>query len=205
MSDFLKRMFGSFGRAFLSWVASSRITPNQITCMGLILVFANCVFYLFYRDAYCLGVGLSLSFAFDSLDGTIARITNMQTKFGGYLDAVVDRYQEICAFLAIAWVNDCWLVIFFVTTGSLLTSYNKARAAVESHVENKSWPDLLERPTRMWLLNGALILDDAIPVPDFLGGRLLVLMLVVLGVLTHFTALQRVFRARRLLKSSPRE
>jgi archaetidylinositol phosphate synthase len=201
LSSFSRHALGSFGRWFLSWIANSGVTPNQITCIGLLLVFANCAFYLFYRDAFCLGVGLSLSFAFDALDGTIARLKGMQSKFGGYLDAVVDRCQEIAAFLVIAWVNDYWSLIFFVTTGSLLTSYNKARTAIEIPVDNKSWPDLLERPARMWLLNGALILDDAIPIPAFLGGRLLHLMLIVLAVLTYFTAIQRFFRARQLLLS----
>jgi phosphatidylglycerophosphate synthase len=202
MTEFLKRLFGGFGRWFLHWVADSGVTPNQITCIGLLLVFINCGFYLLYRDAFWLGVGLSLSFAFDSLDGVIARLKGMQSKFGAYLDAVVDRCQEIAAFFAIAWVDNYWALVFLAATGSLLISYNKARAAMEIPIENKSWPDLLERPQRMWLLNGGLILDGAIRVPDFLGGRLLYLVLVILAALTYFTALQRFFRARGMLQSA---
>jgi phosphatidylglycerophosphate synthase len=199
LSNFLKRIFGAFGRWFLNWLASSDVTPNQITCLGLMLVLANCAFYLVNRDTFWLGVGLSLSFTFDSLDGVIARRQGTTSKFGAYLDAVVDRYQEIAAYLVIAWVNDYWPVVFFVITGSLLISYNKARAALEIPVDNKDWPDLLERPRRMWMLGAALILDSVCPMPAALGGRLLYLVLVVLAVLTHFTALQRFFRARRML------
>lgn len=199
LSTILKHIFGSFGRWFLAWLANSDVTPNQITCMGVMLVMSNCAIYVFNRDTFWLGVGLSLSFTFDSLDGVIARRQGTTTKFGAYLDAVADRYQEIAPFLVIAWVNDYWIVVFFVITGSLLTSYHKARTAIEIPVNNKQWPDLLERPRRMWLLGAALILDWVCPVPEVLGGRLLYLVLIVLAVLTHFTALQRFYRARLML------
>jgi phosphatidylglycerophosphate synthase len=199
ISKFLKHIFGSLGRWFLQWLTSSDVTPNQITSMGVILVCANCIFYVFNRDTFWLGVGLSLSFTFDSLDGVVARRQGTTSKFGAYLDAVADRYQEIIPYLVIAWVNNYWMIIFFVVTGSLLISYNKARTAIEIPVDNKDWPDLLERPRRMWILGAALILDSFCPIPAVLGGRLLYLALVVLAVLTHFTALQRFFRARRML------
>src|ERR1700684_4222591 len=112
LSTFLKDVFGSFGRWCINWLANSDVTPNQITCIGLILVSANSAFYLYNRDTFWLGVGLSLSFTFDSLDGAIARRQGTTSKFGAYLDAVVDRYQEIVAYLVIAWVNDYWPVVF---------------------------------------------------------------------------------------------
>jgi phosphatidylglycerophosphate synthase len=199
LSKFLKHIFGSFGRWFLNWLASSDVTPNQITYMGLALVSANCALYCLHRDTFWLGVGLSLSYTFDSLDGVIARRQGAASKFGGYLDAIADRYQEMVAYIVIAWVNDLWPVIFFVMTGSLLTSYAKARTAIEMPVDNKGWPDLLDRPRRIWILCAALILDSAIPIPKAFGGRLLYLVLVGLAVLTHFTAFQRFFRARRML------
>jgi phosphatidylglycerophosphate synthase len=199
LSSFLKRKFGSLGRWFLNWLANCDVTPNQITCIGVALVTANCIFYLFNRDTYWLGVGLSLSFTFDSLDGVTARRQGTTSKFGAYLDAVADRYQELVTYLVIAWVNDYWAVVFFVITGSLLISYNKARTAIEIPVDNKDWPDLLERPRRMWLLGAALILDSAFPLPAILGGRLLYLVLIVLAVLTHFTALQRFYLASSML------
>ena len=202
LNSFLKHLFGSFGRWFLNWLANSDVTPNQITCIGMALVFANCGLYLLHHDTFWLGVGLSLSFTFDSLDGVVARRQRTESKFGGYLDAIADRYQEVAAYMVIGWVNDYWPVVFFAITGSMLTSYNKARTAVEIPVDNKGWPDLLDRPRRLWLLCAALILDDVVPIPTALGGRLLYLALVCLAVLTHFTAVQRFFRARRMLLAS---
>ena len=199
ISNYLKRWRGPFGLSLLDWLAKSDITPNQITCIGLTLVLVNCALYPLHRDIFWFGVGLSLSSTFDALDGFIARRQGTQSHFGGYLDAVTDRYQEIAAYLVIAWVNDCWPVIFFVVTGSLLVSYTKARTAIEIPIDNKGWPDMLDRSRRMWILGGTLILDGTIPMPAALGGRLLYPVLIVFAVLTHFTAVQRFFRASRSL------
>jgi phosphatidylglycerophosphate synthase len=198
----MQASFAAMGRAALRGAVASGLTANQVTWLGLVLVLANCAFYLVHQSAYWLGVGVSLSYAFDALDGALARQTGTASKFGGYLDAVVDRYEEIVTCLVIGWVNGWWPTLFVVVTGSLLISYNKARAAIETPIDNKAWPDLLDRPRRMFILGGGLILDGAIPVPGVLGGRLLYLALLCLGILAHFTAVQRFLRARRLLTAA---
>ena len=80
-----------------------------------------------------------------------------------------------------------------------MVSYNKARTAIEIPIENHTWPDLLERLERVVILSLALLLDFFFTLPDFLGGRILFLALLILGVLAHLTAIQRFFRARRML------
>lgn len=176
------------------------VRPNHLTWLGLTLVVVSCLLYALHRSSFWLGVGLAVSFSFDALDGAFARAQGHVTKFGGYLDAVVDRYQEVLAFLFIAAVTGWWAVSFLAVTGALLTSYNKARVALEMPIENKNWPDLLERPQRLVLLVAGLILDGLVPLPDFLGGRFLYLALGVLAVGTHVTAIQRFLRARGMLE-----
>jgi len=112
---------------------------------------------------------------------------------------VIDRYQEIAAYLAIAWIEGWWPVCFLAATGSLLVSYTKARTAIEMPIDNARWPDLMERLERIIVLCAALVLDSLIPLPAALGGRVLLAGLVILAVLTHLTAVQRFRRARRLL------
>jgi len=191
----------TFGHRLISIIAGSGITPNEITIIGLLLVLGNCAAYLWHRNAYWLGGGLAASFAFDSLDGTVARYQNSQSAYGSYLDAVVDRYEEIATYFVIAWVNGWWTVSFIAVTGSLLISYNKARTAIEKKIENKAWPDLLERHARGWMLCAALICDVIVPIPSSMGGHLLLLVLVMLGALTHLVAVQRFLRARHILLS----
>jgi phosphatidylglycerophosphate synthase len=198
----LRKSAETFAGRILNWLARTGVSPNQITCMGLVLVTINSGLYLLHRDTLWFGVGLSFSFMTDYLDGALARQEGAVSRFGGYLDAVADRYQEIVAYCVIAWVNDYWAVVFFVVTGSLLTSYNKARTAIEIPIGNKGWPDLLERPQRLSLICLALIIDSFIPVSSGLGGRMLYLILIVLALFTHITAVQRFFRARRMLLAS---
>jgi len=181
------------------------LSPNQVTVIGLLLVLANCGLYAMHRSTLWFGILLAISFAFDGLDGAVARLTGRTSKFGGYLDAIIDRYQEAAVFLALAIVEDLWLPCFLVVTGSLFISYNKARAAVEIAIDNDKWPDLLERLERIVLLCALLILDPVLNDIFALDGQILRYGLWVFAVLTHITAIQRFFRARRLIDEAGAE
>jgi CDP-diacylglycerol--glycerol-3-phosphate 3-phosphatidyltransferase/archaetidylinositol phosphate synthase len=184
-------------------LARAGLTPNQVTWIGLVLVLANSAGYVAHRQSFWFGVGLIVSFSFDGLDGAVARLTGLSSKYGGYLDAVIDRYQEMAVYLAIAWVTGWWLAAFFAVTGSLMISYNKARTAMEIAIDNHNWPDLLERFERIVIICAALVLDPFIPLPAFLGGSVLFLGVVFIAVLSHVTAIQRFIRARGMLLRMP--
>jgi archaetidylinositol phosphate synthase len=180
-------------------LARAGLTPNQITWLGLLLVLGNCALFFLYHNTLWFGVGLALSFAFDGLDGAVARIRGMSSNYGGYLDAVVDRYQEIAVYFTIAFVTGWWMLSLVAITGSLMTSYNKARTAVEVAIDNNSWPDLLERLERVAILCAVLILDPLIRLPAAWGASVLSLGILAIGVLSHVTAIQRFVRARGLI------
>ena len=185
----------------LAFLALSGVSPNQVSCIGLTLVLCNCVFYFVHRSTFFFGLGLALSYSADALDGALARHVDQTSKFGGYLDAVIDRYQEIASYVVLGVINGWLLPAFLVMSGSLMVSYNKAAVAIETPIEDKAWPDLMERQNRVVFFCTALILDDAIPIPPAWGGHLALIALYYLAVLTHFTALQRFLRARRILLS----
>lgn len=199
LDGYSKSTIDRFWDALARPLARSGLTPNQVTWAGLVLVLANCALYLWHQSSIVLGLALAVSFAFDSLDGAVARLQGTSSKYGGYLDAVIDRYQEIAAYLAIAWVEGWWPACFLAATGSLLVSYTKARTAIEVPIDNAKWPDLMERLERIIVLCAALVLDSLVALPAVLGGRVLLVGLVGLAVLTHLTAVQRFRRARRLL------
>lgn len=192
------------GRGVVAMLTRFGATPNRVTLLGLVLVAVSCAAYLLHRSPFWFGISLAIAMSCDALDGALARAQGSVTKFGGYFDAVVDRYEEVAAFLAVAWVTGWWLVCFLAVTGATLTSYNKARLAIEIPVDNKAWPDLLERPQRMALLVAGLVLDPFVPLPGWLGGRLLFVVLAALALLTHVTAIQRFLRARRNLDAASR-
>lgn len=176
------------------------LTPNMITWAGLLLVLVNCLLYLLHENNLALGILLALSFSFDALDGAVARLTGLASKYGGYLDAVIDRYQELAIYLVLAYVNNFWGVCFLAITGSLLVSYNKARTAVEIPINNENWPDLTERLERIILICAGLVFDPFIPVPDPLNNSFLFNIILLTGILAHITAIQRFFRARKMLR-----
>ncbi len=185
-------------------LARAGLTPNQITWLGLLLVLANCAVFYLYRSTFWFGIGLAVAFTFDGLDGAVARMRGMSSKYGGYLDAVVDRYQEIAVYITLGLVTHWWLLCLLAITGSLMTSYNKARTAVEIAIDNNSWPDLLERLERVVILCAALIFDSLVHLPQSWGVSILSLAILAIGVLSHITAVQRFIRARGLIQQQTR-
>lgn len=182
----------SLAFGFANRIATLRITRNQITVIGLVLVAMNCALYLWHRDPFMLGTGLIAAYVFDTLDGIGARAQGTSSRFRGYLDAVIDRYQEVVTLLAIGWVTELWLPVLLFLSGTLLTSCNEPRRAVEQPIDNKGWPDLLAKPTRTFFLCAALIGGSS--VHWFLPGGLW-----LLANMTNLTAIHRVIRAHFLL------
>jgi CDP-diacylglycerol--glycerol-3-phosphate 3-phosphatidyltransferase/archaetidylinositol phosphate synthase len=180
-------------------LARAGLTPNQVTWLGLLLVLAGCAAFYVYHSTFWFGIGLAVAFTFDGLDGAVARMRGLSSKYGGYLDAVVDRYQEIAVYFTIAAVTGWWLLCLLAITGSLMTSYNKARTAIEMPIDNNNWPDLLERLERVAILCTALIFDSLIRLPQSWNMSVLSLAILSIGVLSHLTAIQRFVRARGLL------
>ena len=172
------------------------LTANQVTLMGLGLIAVVSLAYVWHQAPFWYAITLAIAFSADSLDGAVARLRHESSAFGGYLDAIVDRYQEMIAIAALAYVSDAWAAGFFALSGAFLTSYMKARAAMETKVDNVAWPDFFERQERIFFIGLALVLQS------LLGSSLDVIpgALWLLAILTHATALQRFLRARKLLK-----
>lgn len=172
------------------------MTANQVTLMGLALIGLVSLAYAWHRAPFWYALTLAIAFSADSLDGAVARLRKESSAFGGYLDAVVDRYQELIAIAALAYVHQCWAAAYFAFSGAVLTSYMKARAAIERPVDNVAWPDLFERQERIVFICVALVCQS------LFGAEVEVIpaALWLLALLTHATALQRFRRARRLLQ-----
>lgn len=176
------------------------LTANQVTVAGLLIVAAMSVAYLWHGSTLWYGIGLIFAFSADSMDGAMARLRGESSHFGGYLDAMVDRYQEMMVLAALATATGNWPAAFAVLGGSFLTSYAKARTAVETPVSNSDWPDVFERQERIIYLCLLLIVNGlAWP---WLQQHVDVMQagLWLMALLCHATAIQRFFRARSLLR-----
>ena len=175
------------------------VSPSAVTLTGLLLVFVSCFFVLWTKRLLAFCGLVTVSVLCDALDGAVARVSGRVTKFGAYLDAVCDRYAEAAMLLSVAAVTGYWALSIVVIVGALLTSYAKARAAMEVRISNEEWPDVMERTERFLLFVVGLAASQLIPWRP--GGRdLYWWALLVLAVLTHATVIQRIMRARRLIR-----
>lgn len=109
------------------------ISPNALTIAGCVLNLGISV--LIGMGYLRLGGFLLLpAFAFDALDGAVAREMNRVTKFGAFLDSCLDRISESAVFLALAWWSmsrGTYLVAILAIVslmGAMLVSYTRARA-----------------------------------------------------------------------------
>ena len=127
LRDSLQPHLEKIGKSF----ASTGISPNGWSCIGLIFAFASSFIYgLSVEFSLILG-GIILLIAgfFDIVDGQVARVSQKVTKSGGFLDSVFDKVAEVAIFLGIliGGFAEPYLV-FLAITFSLLVSYTRSRA-----------------------------------------------------------------------------
>ena len=146
---------------------------------------------------FCIAIGAVG--CLDGLDGAVARTAGRATKFGAYLDAMVDRYVEAIVVMTVASVTGYWMLSMLVLVGALLESYAKARAAMEVSVSNQEWPDRMERAERDVLFIVGLAASALIRWQP-LGRDLFWWTLIVLAILSHLTVVQRILRARQFIR-----
>jgi CDP-diacylglycerol--glycerol-3-phosphate 3-phosphatidyltransferase len=107
-----------------------RLTPNHITYGGLLISMLAGLSFCY--SPLLGGVFTLLTGFLDTLDGSLARATGQNKKFGAFLDSVLDRYTELIIYLGIWFYfhrsNAYSLLILLILFGSLMVSYTRARA-----------------------------------------------------------------------------
>ncbi len=194
----IKSKIDPLWEAMATPLVKAGFSPNQVTFAGLVLIVVTSLAYLWHGSPLIYGLTLAVSFAFDALDGAVARRRDMCSRSGGYFDAVVDRYQELAVLATLAYVHDAWPLALAAFSGSVLTSYAKARTAIEMPVSNENWPDFFERLERVIFLSLVLVVAGLVPT---YGDAIVVGGLVIFALLSHATALQRAHRAWSMLKA----
>jgi CDP-diacylglycerol--glycerol-3-phosphate 3-phosphatidyltransferase len=189
----------AFGRAcgwllqkIVDGLALTRISPNVLTFIGLIINTVAALFFGFanahngvrmflYAGLVIIGAGI-----FDMVDGRVARQTDQVTVFGAFFDSVIDRYSDVVLFfgLLVYYARGnrffyVWLVAFVMVT-SLMVSYTRARAEA---LIGACKVGFMERPERIVLvILGALCNKWGVMAP----------VLWVLAVLSTITVIHRI-------------
>ncbi len=121
-------------------LAISKISPNVLTFIGLLINIVAALFFGFARgdhaNRYFVYAGLTIIGAgvFDMVDGRVARQTGQVSVFGAFFDSVMDRYSDVAIFFGLlvfyARGNRLFYVglVAFVMTASVMVSYTRARA-----------------------------------------------------------------------------
>ena len=158
------------------------VSPNSLSITGFIITVFAC--YILSFDLLSGGVLILVGALFDVLDGIVARTQNKMTRFGAFLDSVLDRYSDAFILLAIAYnmgnVSNATGVMLSMGSllGSFLISYSRARA---EGIGEECKYGIMERPERLILLSIGAISGFIIPA------------LWALVVLTNFTVMQRIY------------
>lgn len=150
-------------------------------------------YYFLSQGESLLGLLFILGAGFDAIDGAVARMTGQSSKFGGILDATIDRVYEGILLLSIG-VGELapWELLFALYITSISVSYIKAKAeaatAESSLGTNRFSVGVVERFERLagitlgLLLNGIFTADD---------NQILIIALVLLTAGSAVTLLWR--------------
>ena len=187
------------------------IHPNILSLAGLILSIVAGIVYSsgsFFWAAWVLVVAGTC----DALDGQLARNTEKDSPFGAFFDSTLDRFSEVFVFMGLAWHFSGGLVfwdskagnptdfqsplavlfIILAIAGSFMVSYTRARAEGLGVNCEVGW---MQRPERITLL----IIGSLVASVPVIGPFVMKLTLLLLAVLSNFTALQRMVYVKREL------
>lgn len=203
------------------------LTPNAVTTIGLLLNIGVAVIFIMGAekgnrgDLSFVGWGGALTlFAglFDMLDGQVARLGNMKSRFGALYDSVLDRYSELINFLGICYYLVAHhyflssLFAFIALVGSMMVSYTRARAEGLG-IECKG--GLMQRPERVVLISlSALacgisssyiggdykLFVPGIPFHIFETMSIFTFPITVMAVLTNITAVKRLLDSKKAIE-----
>ena len=163
------------------------VQPNVLSLIGFFIASAAGAVVAAGHITYG-GLLFFLSGPFDALDGSLARIAGLETRFGAFLDSFIDRYSEAVVLFGILYWSSLrsshiLVILSFLTLlGSLMVSYSRARA---EGLNISCKVGLFTRLERFIVLTLALLTKQ------------LLIGLVILACLTNFTALQRMFHVYR--------
>lgn len=195
----LRHFFAWTMRPWCTLLTQAEIPPNVITSLSF--VFALGAGLAVAPGRFALGGWLFvMAGVLDFLDGRVARSTGQTTLGGAALDSVLDRYVESALMVGLAWYyRHSWVLVacLLALTGSLLVPYVRARA--ESLGVSLANVGFMQRPERVVLLGVGTALSPIVEVLLAPGDlhpphRLAIVALVVLGLTSHASALQRLYR-----------
>jgi CDP-diacylglycerol---glycerol-3-phosphate 3-phosphatidyltransferase len=186
------------------WLAARRVHPNLLTTLGFVVTIGAA--WAFHRHAmHTAGFLVLLGGFFDILDGRVARLTGLGSKFGAFYDSTLDRVSEIAVYFGILSlynsyrqeVGDVGMIylVMLAMAGSLMVSYTRARAEALG-LDCKV--GLMPRAERVVLIGAAALFFGA-----SWNGLVLKGVILLLALATNITAFQRIIWVHQVARGVP--
>jgi archaetidylinositol phosphate synthase len=177
------------------------VTPNQVSLLSLLFGIFCAVSYL-YQMFFLGSIFLFISAVLDLVDGSVARRTEKETKFGAVFDWIVDKYVDALVILSIGLsgvailsqfgslppVSD-FAIVAIAIIGSLMNTFIKPVVYAETGYEER--------------IDGKI--EDPLEGVGFFGRPETILVLIIGGMIgfiwvsvlliavgTNLSALQRI-------------
>ena len=182
------------------------LSPNAWTVLALLPAFVGLV-CLVYGQLLLGAFFFILSGLVDAIDGAVARVTGAVTNLGAFLDGIIDRYVELLLYMGLLFFmlnnytpeilmpHAYWIALLI--SGALMPTFVRAyadhRNVVTEPEEHRRMGGMIERAERLGLIFTGMILG-------YFNTTFLIYMVVMTGILSHFTALQRIWFVVRLSK-----
>ena len=196
-SLYLKKVSDRIVIPLAKGLVKAKVSPDAVTILGGTATSLVSVFYLAQGKWLLGGIFLFVVTSLDMVDGAMARILKRNSKWGAFLDSVVDRISDGLIMGALVYyfysVQNTLLMLLMVWSlvAAEVTSYARARA---ESLGFDGKVGIAERPERLAFLVWG----------PFLTGLGLNWMLSVmawgLALVSSITVLQRIFYVRQQAK-----
>jgi CDP-diacylglycerol--glycerol-3-phosphate 3-phosphatidyltransferase len=166
---------------------NNSLNPTYFTLLGLFVSILAATAFL-YGNWLLAGLLILSAGLCDMLDGVVARTFGRVTRFGGFLDSVIDRYSDLVLLIGLiiyyAQQQNMHLLVLtaVVSIGTILVPYTRARAEVFiPHCD----VGMMERAERIILLAVGGMLQQTFNVMP--------VVLWILAIFTHLTVFHRIY------------
>ncbi len=179
---------------FSRWLVNRRITPNHISLCSFLCSALAAGLFAFgnYTTLLLGGILAQCASIIDGCDGEVARLKFQSSRYGGWFDAVLDRYADAFLLFGLMWhvysnnANEFILLIgFLAIIGSFMLSYtaDKYDSLMRDRI-NHSMKFRLGRDARVFLIFLGAIFNQAF------------LVLIVIAVIMNIETIRRVIVCR---------
>lgn len=142
-----------------------------------------------------------LAMMWDGIDGAYARTLHRTTRFGAYIEGMIDLYVEVIVMLAvIVWQYPIEGALVMIL--SMMLSYAKPRLAQVIPAKDVDWPGIGEKFQRRLFFLIAMFVHLVFPSFEIAGKIMdtFSVMMYLLALMVFIGGIQRIMYAKKMIK-----